>query len=130
MNFNLTFSDELNEKILEEAKRLDVTPTYFIEHLVLSALDNQKPFDYISAAAEIRADVSTLVETLGYGAQFSLNDCASFQKISTSNPGLRGNVGRNFNKAVRNNSIPHVRRCTFRNGELKNVNGSAVYEIF
>ena len=130
MNFNLTFSEEMSEKIILQAKQLDITSTHFIEHLVLSALETESSFDFIGAAAKIRNEVADLVEKLGYGGQFSLNDCPFFKQLLTKNPEIRATIGRNFNKAVRNNSIPHVRRCTFRNGKLKNVNGSAVYEIF
>lgn len=130
MNFNLTFSEEMSEKIILQAKQLDITSTHFIEHLVLSALETESSFDFIGAAAKIRNEVADLVEKLGYGGQFSLNDCPFFKQLATTNPEIRATIGRNFNKAVRNNSIPRVRRCAFRNGELKNVNGSAVYEIF
>mgnify|MGYP003486527739 FL=1 len=139
MNFNISLSDELSEKIILKAAENNITPTHYIEMLINSIIiDNPNAyFDYISAANIITEQAEALAKENSVGKTFPLNDLPYFKELNntidlngrTAPSTVKARIGRNFNKAVANDAVKNIKRAQTPNGELRFLHGAALYEV-
>ena len=106
MNFSISLSDELSEKIILKAAENNITPTHYIEMLINSIIidDPDAYFDYISAANIITEQAEALAKENSVGKTFPLNDLPYFKELNntidlngrTAPSTVKARIGRNF----------------------------------
>ena len=111
MNFSISLSDELSEKIILKAAENNITPTHYIEMLINSIIiDNPDAyFDYISAANIITEQAEAFARKYPVGKTFPLNDLAYFKELNntidlngrTAPSTVKARIGRNFSTVRR-----------------------------
>ncbi|MGG0656450.1 hypothetical protein [Rummeliibacillus pycnus] len=131
---NLPIEDELFKHLELQAKKHKISVNNEIIN-ILESVFFEEPFDFDLALNKLIKETESLPE----GKEFVLNQLESYSNISMgkvdSNSRLikpsinRRELGKRFNKAVRNNDIPHVKRAKNENGEDIRWYDTSVYII-
>ncbi|QTC40992.1 hypothetical protein I7V34_18170 [Bacillus sp. V3] len=112
---HLSIDQELFDAVEEAAKRNNTTVDFFIIKMLKGVCYDHESFDYMQALDTLIKETGTLPDK----KEFVLLDLPSFSEISVTKAEqarlqpavIRARVGKAFNKAVKNNQVPNVKRA-------------------